>query len=136
MSPSVISQSPEPEYQQEAHQLVGFLLGDIGAKVHLNLLPDLTRTGISLGQYLFLTYLLHEDYVTMGDVAKKMSFCTASATEMIDKLEKLGLVTRKYAVLDRRKIRVSITNKGIDLVYSMKQNIAQTLRDVLDAPKT
>ena len=63
----------------------------------------------------------------MSDIAKKMGHSTAAATGLVDRLEKLSYVERAHAAEDRRKIMVSITSKGLDLVSSGTSSIKVSL---------
>lgn len=97
----------------------------------LNLSSELNKGNVSFPQFFLLTYLSSEDYLTMSDIAKKMGHSTAAATGLVDRLEKLSYVERAHAAEDRRKIMVSITSKGVDLVSNMRKEIATDLAGIL-----
>lgn len=54
-----------------------------------------------------------EESPTMGEIAKLLRCTTSNVTGQIDRMEKMGLVTRAFSKDDRRSIRVSITDKGL-----------------------
>ena len=97
----------------------------------LNLSTELNKGNVSFPQFFLLTYLSSEEYLTMSDIAKKMSHSTAAATGLVDRLEKLGYVERVHAAEDRRKIMVRITNKGVELVSKMRSEIANDLAEII-----
>ncbi len=98
----------------------------------LNLSKELNRGNVSFAQFFLLGYLAKEDYLTMTDISKKMGHSTAAATGLVDRLEKLGYVQRLHASDDRRKVMVQITRKGIDLVEKMREDIVDSLVDLMD----
>lgn len=53
-----------------------------------------------------------EETPTMTDLSRLLKCSTANVTDQIDRMEKMGLVTRAFSTDDRRSIRVSITEKG------------------------
>jgi len=97
----------------------------------LNLSTELNKGSVSFPQFFLLTYLSSEEYLTMSDIAKKMSHSTAAATGLVDRLEKLGYVERVHAAEDRRKIMVRITSKGVELVSRMRTEIANDLAGII-----
>jgi len=98
----------------------------------LNLSKELNEGNVSFAQFFLLGYLAKEDYLTMTDISKKMGHSTAAATGLVDRLEKLGYVQRLHASDDRRKVMVQITRKGIDLVEKMREDIVDSLVDLMD----
>jgi DNA-binding MarR family transcriptional regulator len=98
----------------------------------LNLSKELNKGNVSFAQFFLLGYLAKEDYLTMTDISKKMGHSTAAATGLVDRLEKLGYVQRLHASDDRRKVMVQVTRKGIDLVEKMREDIVESLVDLMD----
>ncbi len=58
---------------------------------------------------------------------------TAAATGLVDKLEKLGYVERVHAAEDRRKIKVSLTAKGVEFVAKRRAEIANDFEGILNS---
>ena len=98
----------------------------------LNLSKELNKGNVSFAQFFLLGYLAKEDYLTMTDISKKMGHSTAAATGLVDRLEKLGYVQRVHASDDRRKVMVQVTKKGIELVGKMREDIVESLVDLMD----
>ncbi len=97
----------------------------------LKLSPELNRGRISYPQFFLLAYLEEEECLSMSSIARIMGHSTAAATGMVDKLEELGHLRRFTAASDRRKIMVSITERGKQLVQNMRSNIAQDLSQLM-----
>ena len=93
----------------------------------LNLSQELARGKVSFPQYFLLGFLIQEKSLTMSEIAAKMGHTTAAATGMVDRLEKLGYVTRAHSEDDRRKIRVQITRQGGNLVARIRNDMVDNL---------
>ena len=52
---------------------------------------------------------------TLGHLAKKISLSQATVTSIIDRLESRGLVVRVRSHVDKRFVRLHLTDKGKDL---------------------
>src|ERR1700761_8941857 len=98
----------------------------------LNLSKDLSRGNLSFAQFYLLGYLTTSRELTMTDIARKMGHSTAAATGLVDRLEKLGYVERTHAADDRRKVMVSITQKGIDLVHKLRVALQDRVREAME----
>ena len=97
----------------------------------LKLSPELNRGRVSYPQFFLLAYLEEEECLSMSSIARIMGHSTAAATGMVDKLEELGHLKRFTAASDRRKIMVSITERGKKLVDDMRSNTAQDLSQLM-----
>jgi DNA-binding MarR family transcriptional regulator len=94
----------------------------------LNLSKELVRGRLSFPQFLLLSFLAQEqEPMTMSETARRMKHTTAAATGLVDRLEKLGLITRKQGPEDRRKVMVVITEKGHAMVQEIRQDMIQNL---------
>ncbi len=118
----------------EADKLADFVLFTQRACI-LDLSTKLNRDKISFPQFFLLTSLEADEYLTMSSIAQKMGHSTAAATGLIDRLEELGYVERGNAANDRRKIIVKITDKGRQLVASMRQEISANLARLMSTPE-
>ncbi len=98
----------------------------------LNLSKDLSRGNISFAQFYLLSYLSASRELTMTDIARKMGHSTAAATGLVDRLEKLGYVERMHAADDRRKVMVSITTKGIELVGKLRGALQDRVAEAMN----
>lgn len=70
------------------------------------------QLGISTSQSAVLLYLKHADKATMGDVAQAVGLTIASASGLVDRMEKKQLVARQRSETDRRSIQLMLTDNG------------------------
>ncbi|MGI9503626.1 MAG: MarR family winged helix-turn-helix transcriptional regulator [Geminicoccaceae bacterium] len=70
---------------------------------------------ITYPQYLALMVLWRRDGLLVQEIAANLEVDQATATPLVQRLEKLGLVDRRRSTEDERKVQVFLTNKGKDL---------------------
>lgn len=97
----------------------------------LDISKDLNAGKISYAQLFLLGSLEPGQAITMSEIARKMGHSTAAATGLVDRLQKLGYVDRMHAEDDRRKILVTVTDKGRKLVKRMREGLATSLARML-----
>ena len=97
----------------------------------LTLSKELGRGNVSFPQYCLLGFLSQQKHLTMTDIAHRMGHTTAAATGLVDRLEKLGHVRRVHAKDDRRKILVQITASGAALVGEVREDMVNTLLEMM-----
>ncbi|HEY5791730.1 MAG TPA: MarR family transcriptional regulator [Chthoniobacterales bacterium] len=92
----------------------------------LTLSEGLGKNQISFPQFFLLAHInASARPLTMTEIAERMHHTTAAATGLVDRLENLGYLRRTSAENDRRKVLVSITAKGAELVNEMKNDISE-----------
>ena len=91
----------------------------------LNLSRELSRGNVSFPQYFLLGYLAQQKFLTMSEIAQRMGHTTAAATGLVDRLENLGYAVRAHGSEDRRKIMVQITERGLSLVASIREDMIE-----------
>jgi DNA-binding MarR family transcriptional regulator len=92
-----------------------------------HLSEELSRGQVSFPQFFLLGHIAAHNGLSMTEVAEKMSHTTAAATGLVDRLENLGYVQRTHDEVDRRKVLVKITGKGIELVDRIRLDIIEKL---------
>lgn len=75
----------------------------------------LETMGITYTQYLAMMVLWKKDGILVQDIAAGLQIDQATATPLVQRLEKHGLVTRSRSADDERKVHVFLTKKGKDL---------------------
>ncbi|HCF06030.1 MAG: transcriptional regulator, MarR family [Desulfomicrobiaceae bacterium] len=70
------------------------------------------ESGLSLPQMHTLEILGHHAPLRMKDLAERLGVTTGTMTVTVDKLERLGLVTRQPHGTDRRSFLVALTPEG------------------------
>lgn len=77
--------------------------------------PYLDKLGITYPQYLVLLVLWETDEQTVNDITRKLILNTNTITPLLQRMEKLDLITRQRSESDERKVIVKLTQKGIDM---------------------
>ncbi|MBN8822655.1 MULTISPECIES: MarR family transcriptional regulator [unclassified Spirosoma] len=62
------------------------------------------KAGISGTDHKYLGFLIEKGQMTAGELATLTGLTTGAVTGLIDRFEKKGLVSRKFAADDRRKV--------------------------------
>jgi DNA-binding MarR family transcriptional regulator len=78
--------------------------------------------GVSPQQYQALLAIEgypQRNWVTLGELAEQMRIAHHSAVGLVDRIEKLGLVKRSASAEDRRKVQVTLTRKGRQLLEKL-----------------
>lgn len=78
-------------------------------KKYAELLADL---GLTYPQYLTLLALWEHDGKGVHELAQKLEIEGATMTPLLQRMEKLGFVTRKRGTEDERRVNVFLTEKG------------------------
>lgn len=67
-------------------------------------------------QFEALQYLLSEENITIGELSNKMYLACSTITDLIDRMEKNALVKRVRDEKDRRIVRISVLEKGHEII--------------------
>jgi DNA-binding MarR family transcriptional regulator len=86
-----------------------------------NLISELTDQTVSFPQIHAMRYIWLHKNVLMGDLAEGLAISYPSATNMVKRLEKQGLVERVINPSDRREVQVKLTKRGVELTEQMEQ---------------
>ncbi|SDZ41469.1 DNA-binding transcriptional regulator, MarR family [Evansella caseinilytica] len=74
-----------------------------------------SQHGIGSGQLSFLSVLYQKDGISQDELAQQLHIDKTTAARAIQKLEQLGLVSRKTSTVDRRVNLVFLTQKARDI---------------------
>ena len=66
-----------------------------------------------------------------GQIAEQLIAEVPDMTRLLDRLERLGYVKRERSKADRRMVRVTITEKGLQTVTALKEPVAEFYRNSL-----
>ena len=122
--------------QQYIEQLFGTMgqLRKLFEKHVQELHEDKTSTFM---QFSALKFLKMNENNTVGDIAAYLRLSKSSATQLIERLAKSGLVDRIDDKEDRRIVHVVITQTGIEKLIEMKKRfigkMAELLKEVPEA---
>ena len=74
--------------------------------------PLLSEIGLTYPQYLVMMVLWEQDAQPVNDIAHRLLLETNTVTPLLQRMEKLGLVSRCKGKEDKRQQIVSLTEKG------------------------
>lgn len=94
------------------------------------ILRDIT-TDFSQHHFVILKELDEKKRLYVTELVDMLSITKSQMTASVDKLLGLGYVERKNDIEDRRKIYLSLTKKGIEIVSKIKKNIDLQLKNNL-----
>jgi len=95
-------------------------------------LVDTCREPISLQQFHLLKLITLNGQHQIGQIADFLGVSSPAATKNIDKLERLGFVTRVRSQVDRRATLLMATAKARDLVNRYEMHKLQRISPLLD----
>jgi MarR family 2-MHQ and catechol resistance regulon transcriptional repressor len=88
---------------------------------------SIVNTGLCLTDFAALEALLHKGPLTISEIQNKVLLASGSMTAAIDRLEKRGLVVRKFSAKDRRARIVELTRAGKKVAEACFAKHAQDL---------
>lgn len=103
-----------------------------GYKVNDELSAMFKTYGISLPQFNVLRILRGRkgEAANLSTIQERMIHKMSNTTRLIDKLIEAGYVNRFVCKKNRRKVEIFITNKGLDLLQSLDEEV-ETKEDFL-----
>lgn len=93
--------------------------------------PNEEGTELTMSQLRVLFRLRHGGPATMGEIARFAECSLQSATALIERVEKRGLVTRDRREEDRRVVECRLTDRGLQLVDEIAGHRAASVRAAL-----
>ncbi|MFT5616874.1 MAG: MarR family multiple gene transcriptional regulator MgrA [Arenicella sp.] len=114
----ISSLQPENSYQKAEKLLIG-----IGNQL-LQLEADfLKKYELTSQQHNMLQILKesHPDSVSVKLIKQKMPDKMSDVSRIVEKMRKKGLLERKHSETDRRAVGVSMTGKGLSVLYEIMQ---------------
>lgn len=93
----------------------------------------LAAQGIRTSVWRMLATLAGTSGRTIGELADEMILQQPTATKIVDRLEKEGLIERGSSANDRRQVVVRLTPRGVVLISSLQKEAAQHQNEVLAA---
>ena len=71
---------------------------------------------ITVPQFTALQILIYNGELTIGELSQKMALACSTITDLIDRMEKNGLVVRKKDEKDKRVVRIEVLPVGYEIV--------------------
>ncbi len=108
------------------------MISKIREKVNRFILSELTKNGIddigtSHGDIIYA--LMKTPKLTMADISKRINKDKSTVTALVDKLVRLGYVTKERDKEDARVVYVALTDKGSEL-ESIFESVSAEMLDV------
>lgn len=112
--------------------IVGLLRASASIEEKLNL--ALKPYELSLPQFNVLRILRGNQShpVTLATLQAKMIKPMSNTTRLVDKLLNKNLVSREICALNRRKVDICITQKGLELLTDLDRSIATAEKEILN----
>lgn len=73
-------------------------------------------SGLTMAQVLLMRSIRDKPGVPIGDLAQDIQLSQATVTTVLDRLEKRKLISRERSTSDKRKVFITLTDSGRDLV--------------------
>jgi len=86
---------------------------------------------LSYNQYKTLLTLYDLGRCSLGRLSRELKVASSSASEMVDRLEKGGLVAR-HSGRDRRTVTLALTLRGRELLKRLREGVVANYREVLE----
>jgi DNA-binding MarR family transcriptional regulator len=83
--------------------------------------------GIGVNELVACGYIATTGPHTPSEIAERLQITTASVTELVDRLERNGLVRRVRHPTDRRKLLVTLTELGDQRAELMQERFARAM---------
>jgi len=110
------------------------VLKHLGEIVHLGrpeIPPWVTTTDLTFGQLRLLFSLQHQGPTSMSQLAHWLGATMATATGVVERVERHGLVVREHCADDRRVVECRLTETGAALAAEIDGFRADAMRQVL-----
>lgn len=99
-------------FASRLEETIGFLIWDAVRSYQRVLAPNLARSGIKLGHYMFLRILHEHEGLTFRELSDAAHMRGPTVVEAVRDMERRGLVRRKGNANDARKVHLFLTGKG------------------------
>ncbi|MDY0396903.1 MarR family winged helix-turn-helix transcriptional regulator [Virgibacillus halophilus] len=86
---------------------------------------------ITSPQFIALQWIIEEDNLTIGELSNKISLAFSTTTDLVDRLEKNGLVQRTKDESDRRVVRIIPLEKGKAIINEVIEKRREYLGEVI-----
>ena len=74
------------------------------------------KYGLTGPQLILIQVIANEGEIVLGTLAKKVSLSQATVTNIVERLEQRGLLSRRKTENDKRRVIVSVTPKGKEIL--------------------
>ena len=103
----------------QLHNSFAFWICRLASAMQERFNHDLEALDITWPQWMVMNVLHHSPANTPAQIAEQIGVDRSAVTRLLDRLEKKGLVRREHDQLDRRSVKVLITEPGKMMVGHM-----------------
>lgn len=97
-------------------------------------------SGLTAPQILLLQAIRKLEGAAIGQLANEVSLSQATVTTILDRLEKRGYVERERSTVDKRKVHVHLTDRGIEVLRDaptpLQDHFARQFNDLQEWEQT
>lgn len=97
-------------------------------------------SGLTAPQILLLQAIRKLEGSTIGQIANEVSLSQATVTNILDRLEKRGLVRRERSTVDKRKVHVQLTERGVQDIMNaptpLQEHFSRQFNDLQEWEQT
>ena len=93
----------------------------------------LSSAQVTYAQFEALRYIQSNPHTTVGDLSAGLNISYPSATNMVSRLNRKGLLLKKGLRADRRIVRLALTTSGDNLVNEVRDERGNRLSEIMRA---
>ena len=98
------------------------------------------ESGLTAPQILLLQAIRRLEGAPIGQLANDVSLSQATVTTILDRLEKRGYIERERSTIDKRKVHVHLTDRGIEALRDaptpLQEQFARQFNDLQEWEQT
>ena len=117
------------------HAISQYLFYDLAAahrKLHASLNMKLKDLGVQVETWRVLETLGSGENYTMGELAEIVLMNPPTLTKLVDRMVANGLVHRQLAPEDHRRVRLVLTDAGLELVGKIRRQVEVQNEDIVE----
>lgn len=89
---------------------------------------NVSKNSLGPMQLGLLNFLKHEDSISMTEIVKKLNVSKQQLTKLTDKLAEKNYIIRVNDLEDRRSIKISVTEIGIEFLNEYEKQILDLMK--------
>jgi DNA-binding MarR family transcriptional regulator len=128
MPTTIVPEDPRRISEDELERLAGAWEEFIAAVRRARTRGREREEGLSLSQYEFVRPLISADGLPISRLSERSGISAATATQIVDGLERARIIARSRSPQDRRTVIISLTPEGRQQVERKRRNLATQRR--------
>lgn len=119
------------EYAEELGQLIPVIARTIPGEASPKVVRQAFDIDVSTPELFVLSYLPPEREPNMSEIGRALSIDFSTLTRLIDKLVNKSLVERRSDPQDRRVVRVTLTERGKEIILGVEKEKKRRIVSIL-----